>query len=126
MRIRRQLTTFIGLIAHLPIMARDYSGHRYFGDDDIGLPSGSEVGIGIVIALIAIPVGYMILKMSETKNGESNSFGGCFALLCIGGGIISLLPLFAWLCAISSVIYGIAIVLFIIIAIIAFLFSKNK
>ena len=44
----------LSLMANLIAFARDYSGHRYYDDPDISLPSGSEVGTGLIIAIIAI------------------------------------------------------------------------
>ena len=114
------------LLANLEMFARDYSGHRYFESPDIGLPSGSEVGTGLVIAIIAIPIGYLILKMSDSKTSEGNSFGGCLGVIFIIGGLVCLLPLVAWLCAIGSVVIGIGMALFVVIGIIALFTSKNK
>ena len=114
------------LLANLEMFARDYSGHRYFDSPDIGLPSGSEVGTGLVIAIIAIPIGYLILKMSDSKTSEGNSFGGCLGVIFIIGGLVCLLPLVAWLCAIGSVVIGIGMALFVVIGIIALFTSKNK
>ena len=114
------------LLANLEMFARDYSGHRYFDSPDIGLPSGSEVGTGLVIAIIAIPIGYLILKMSDSKTSEGNSFGGCLGEIFIIGGLVCLLPLVAWLYAIGSVVIGIGMALFVVIGIIALFTSKNK
>jgi len=114
------------LLANLEMFARDYSGHRYFESPDIGLPSGSEVGTGLVIAIIAIPIGYLILKMSDSKTSEGHSFGGCLGVIFIIGGLVCLLPLVAWLCAIGSVVIGIGMALFVVIGIIALFTSKNK
>lgn len=114
------------LLANLEMFARDYSGHRYFDSPDIGLPSGSEVGTGLVIAIIAIPIGYLILKMSDSKTSEGYSFGGCLGVIFIIGGLVCLLPLVAWLCAIGSVVIGIGMALFVVIGIIALFTSKNK
>ncbi len=116
----------LSLIANLIVFARDYSGHRYYDDPDIGLPSGSEVGTGLIIAIIAIPIGYLILNMSNSKSGEDNTFGGCLGVIFIVGGLVGLLPLVAWLCAIGNIIIGIGIVLFVIIGVIGWLTSKKK
>ena len=124
--LNRFITFAASVCSYLPILARDYSGHRYSGDANIGLPNGSEVGKGIIIALIAIPIGYLILNMSNSKDGEGNTFAGCLGVLFIGGGIICLLPLIAWLCAIGNVLIGIGIALFVIIGVIGWLTSKKK
>lgn len=114
------------IIANLTAFARDYSGHRYYDDPDIGLPSGSEVGTGLIIAIIAIPIGYLILNMSNSESSEGNSFGGCLGVIFIVGGLVCLLPLVAWLCAIGNVLIGIGIALFVIIGVIGWLTSKKK
>ena len=125
--ILKRFVTFTACVfSCLSLLARDYSGHRYSGDADIGLPNGSEVGTGIIIALIAIPIGYLILNMSNSKDSEGNTFGGCLGLLFIGGGIIGLLPLIAWLCAIGNILIGIGFALFVIIGVIGWLTSKKK
>lgn len=124
--IKRCSILLFYLFTSLSVFTRDYSGHRYYGDADIGLPSGNEVGIGLAIAIVAIPIGYLFLNMSNSKNGEDNMFAGCFGLLFIGGGIVALLPLIAWLCAIANVIIGIGFVLLIVVIVIGFLMSKTK
>ena len=74
--IKRISILLLSLLTSFTAFARDYSGRRYYGNADIGLPDGSEVGIGLVIALIAIPIGYLIINMSESNNGEDNMFVG--------------------------------------------------
>ena len=123
--IKRISILLLSLITSFTAFARDYSGRRYYGNADIGLPDSSEVGIGLVIALIAIPIGYLIINMSN-NNGEENMFVGCLGLLFIGGGIASLLPLLAWLCAIANVLIAIGFALFIIVVVIGFFMSKKK
>lgn len=123
--IKRIYILLLSLHTSFTIYAKDYSGHRYYGDADIGLPNGSEVGIGLVIALITIPIGYLIINMSN-HNGEDNMLVGCLGLLFIGGGIVSLLPLLAWLCAIANVLIAIGFALFIIVVVIGFFMSKKK
>lgn len=122
----RSLASILFSLTSVPIMARDYSGHRYYGDADIGMPNGNEVGIGLVIAIIAIPIGYLILKKSDSNFGEDDTLGGCLGVIFIGGGIIALLPLVAWLCAIGSVLIGIGFALFIVIGIIGLFMSKKQ
>ena len=123
---KRTSLFILSLMSNLITFARDYSGHRYYDDPDIGLSSGSEVGTGIIIAIIAIPIGYLILNLSNSKSGEENIFGGCVGVLFIIGGLICLLPLVEWLCVIVNAIIGIGITLFIIIGIIGWLTSKKK
>ena len=94
---------------------------------DLGLPGGNEVFTGLIIAIIAIPIGYAILNVGKKKNSsDENLFPGCLGLIFIGGGIVCLLPLVAWLCSILSAIFAIGLVIFIAIGIIALIFSKNK
>ncbi|MFZ1237111.1 MAG: hypothetical protein WAR39_08980 [Prevotella sp.] len=94
---------------------------------DLGLPGGNEVFTGLVIAIIAIPIGYAILNAGKKENSSDESlFAGCLGLIFMGGGIVCLLPLVAWLCSILSAIFAIGLVIFIAIGIIALIFSKNK
>lgn len=94
---------------------------------DLGLPGSNEVFTGLVIAIIAIPIGYAILNAGKKENSSDESlFAGCLGLIFIGGGIVCLLPLVAWLCSILSIIFAIGLVIFIAIVIIALIFSKNK
>lgn len=80
---------------------------------------------GLIIAIIAIPIGYAILNAGKKKDSSDESlFPGCLGLIFIGGGIVCLLPLVAWLCSILSVIFAIGFVIFIAIGIIALIFSK--
>lgn len=76
---------------------------------DLGLPEGNEVLTGLIIAAIAIPLGYAILNANNKNNNGSdeNSFWGGLGMLFIGGGIVCLLPLVAWLCSILSAILAI-------------------
>jgi len=123
---KRVSVVIMSLIANLTIFARDSYPLRSFDNSDIGLPKGNEVGIGLVIAIIAIPIGYLILNASSPKSGEDNSFGGCLGMIFIIGGVVCLLPLVAWLCAIGSAILGIILALFVIFGIIVLLTNKKK
>lgn len=102
------------------------SGRGYDPDaPDLGLPSGSEVGTGLLIAIIAIPIGYLLLKSSNDSN--NNNVGGCLGLIFIGGGIICLLPLIAWICSIGQIIVSIGVTIVIIVVIFALIFgNKDK
>lgn len=94
---------------------------------DLGLPSGDEVFGGLMIAIIAIPIGYAILNYSFKENSsDENLFPGCLGVLFIGGGIVCLLPLIAWIFSILSAVFAIGFAIFIIIGILALIFSKNK
>ena len=42
---------------------------------DLGLPGGNEVFTGLIIAIIAIPIGYAILNAGKKKNrSDENLF----------------------------------------------------
>jgi hypothetical protein len=118
---------FVQFVSNVTVLAEP-SGRGYDPDaPDIGLPGGNEVFTGLIIAIIAIPLGYAILNAGKReKSSDESLFPGCLGMLFIGGGIVCLLPLVAWLCSILSVIFVIGFIAFIVIGIIAFLFSKNK
>ena len=122
---KRIFSLSVSFFANLALFAKSYSGRRYFDSPDIGLPNGGDVGIGLIIAIIAIPIGYLILNMSNSKQGENNTFGGCLGVIFIICGLVCLLPLVAWLCAIGSVIIGIGFALLVVVGVIAF-FTKKK
>lgn len=63
----------------MPLYAYEPRG-RLYDIPDIGLPSGNEVVTGLIIVVIAIPIGYLILP-----NSKNSTFGGL-----IGAGKISL------------------------------------
>jgi len=105
---------------------REPSGRGWdWNSQDIGLPSGGEVGYGILIAIITIPLGYLFLHLGD--NNSDISIGGILGMILIGSGIICLIPLVAWLCSIASVIVGIGVALFVGIAIIVLIINMfNK
>lgn len=110
------------LIPHL-LYAYEPSGRGYDPDAPfLGLPSGDEVWIGLVIGIIALLIGYLILNANNKQNNE-NSIIGCLGVILMIGGFISLLPLLAWVFSILSSIFVVGIVIFIIIIIISFLKS---
>ena len=114
------LLSFMGIITYLHAEVR---GRGYDPDaPQLDLPKGNEVLIGLVIAIIAIPIGYAILNNSSDKS----LFPGFIGLIFIGGGLVCLLPLVAWLCSILSAIIAIGFVAVVIIGIIALIFSKKK
>jgi hypothetical protein len=85
-------------------------------NDDIGLPSGSEVFIGLLVGIVLIAIGYAILGNSEDGNKDNS---GCLPVLLIGGGIVCLIPLFAWICTVAAIAIPIIIGIVVIIGIIA-------
>lgn len=112
------------LIPHL-LYAYEPSGRGYDPDAPfLGLPSGDEVWIGLVIGIIAFLIGYLILNASDNHNSE-NSVTGCLGVVFVIVGFISLLPLLAWVCSILSTIFAIGVVIFIIIIIISFISKKD-
>jgi hypothetical protein len=104
------------------------SGRGYDSNaPDLGLPGGNEVFTGLLIAIIAIPIGYIILNSGKKDNSSEDSiFPGCLGVILIGGGIVCLLPMIAWIFSILSAIFTIGIIVVIIIVIFAFIFSNKK
>lgn len=102
------------------------AGPRYDPNEpDFGLPSGSEVGIGLLVAIFALPIGYFILKSSNSSKSDGNSSGGCFGTILMGIGFIGLIPLLFWICSIGQVIIGIGLVIVVVIGLFAFIFGKK-
>lgn len=103
-----------------------YAGPRYDPNEpDLGLPGGSELGIGLLVAIIALPVGYFMLVSADDSKSEGTSASGCFGMILMGIGFIGLIPLIAWICAIGQVLIGVGIAIVVIIAIFSFLFGKK-
>ena len=93
---------------------------------DIGLPSGNEVLTGLIIAIIEIQIRYLILNANKKENSSEESlFPGCLGVLCIGGGLVCLLPLLAWIFSFLSAIFAIGVVVVIIRGVLALFFSKK-
>lgn len=94
---------------------------------DIGLPNGDEVGIGLLIAVIALPIGYLFINKCGNKESSGNiSFGGCLGLVLVGGGILCLIPLIAWICSIAALLVWIGIIIALIVVILAFIFGNKN
>lgn len=127
--MKKYVLSMFALFASISTMLYAEPRGRGYDPDapNLGLPGGNEVFTGLVIAIIAIPIGYAILNAGKKENSSDESlFPGCLGLIFIGGGIVCLLPLVAWLCSILSAIFAIGLVIFIAIGIIALIFSKNK
>lgn len=119
------LLSFVGSITNLysEPNGRGYDPHT----PAIGLPDGNEVLTGLIIAIIAFPIGYAISNASRKENSSDESmFPGCLGIIFYVGGIIGLLPLIAWVFSILSAVYTIGLILIVIIGIIGFIFSKLK
>lgn len=119
----------VGLLSFIGSITGLYAGPRGRGYDtpDLGLPEGNEVLTGLIIAIIVIPIGYVILNAGKRGNTSDESlFPGCLGMIFIGSGLICLLPLVAWLFSILSAAFAIGFVVVIIIGIIALIFSKKK
>lgn len=120
-----------GLLSCIGSIACLYATPRGRGYDpdapDLGLPEGNEVLTGLIIAIIIIPIGYVILNAGK-RDGASDEglFPGCLGMIFIGGGLVCLLPLLAWLFSILSAVFAIGFAVVIIIGIIALIFSKKK
>lgn len=122
------LTGLLSFVGSITSLYAEPSGRGYDPDaPNLGLPGGNEVLTGLIIAIIAIPIGYAILNAGKKENTSDESlFPGCLGSLFIGGGLVCLIPLIAWLSTILSVVFAIGFVAVIIIGIIAFIFSKKK
>lgn len=71
------------------------------------LPKGNEVGMGLIVAIITIPLGFLLLKRSNIKNMSL----GCLCELLIIVGIIGLIPLLMWIFeAVSAIAFIIIII----------------
>lgn len=118
---------FLEFVSAMKLMAEP-SGRGYDPNaPDLGLPGGNEVFTGLLIAIIAIPIGYIILNSGKRDNSSEDSiFPGCLGVILIGGGIVCLLPMIAWIFSILSAIFTIGIIVVIIIVILAFIFSNKK
>lgn len=123
---KKFLTLLILLGVNFLCLLAEPSGRGYDPDaPDIGLPEGNEVLTGLIIAIIAIPLGYFILNIGKSENGSyDNLFTGCLGVIFIVGGLVCLLPLVAWIFSILSAIYAIGFIIIAILVIIS-LFSKK-
>lgn len=102
---------------------RGYTSHI----PDIRLPGGYEVLIGLSISVFAIPLGLLIYHLGKGKNGkEDNVFASCLGSIFVGGGVIALFPLIAWLFSALASIYAIGIVIFVFIVFLGLLFKKKQ
>ena len=113
----RHIFLLHSIISIMPLYAYEPRG-RLYDIPDIGLPGGNEVVTGLIIAIIVIPIGYLILS-----NSKNSTLGGLIGVGFIGAGIISLLPTLAWLCSIIGVLVWIGFLLFIIIIAITLIYN---
>lgn len=122
------LTGLLFFISSITSLFAEPSGRGYDPDaPDLGLPGGNEVLTGLIIAIIAIPIGYAILNTGKRDNTSDESlFPGCLGVIFIGGGLVCLLPLVAWLFSIFSAVLAIGFVAVVTIGIIGLIFSKKK
>lgn len=122
------LTGLLFFISSITSLFAEPSGRGYDPDaPDLGLPGGNEVLTGLIIAIIAIPIGYAILNIGKRDNTSDESlFPGCLGVIFIGGGLVCLLPLVAWLFSILSAVLAIGFVAVVTIGIIGLIFSKKK
>lgn len=122
------LTGLLFFISSITSLFAEPSGRGYDPDaPDLGLPGGNEVLTGLIIAIIAIPIGYAILNAGKKENTSDESlFPGCLGVIFIGGGLVCLLPLIAWLFSILSAVFAIGFVAIVVIGIIVLIFSKKK
>lgn len=122
------LTGLLFFISSITSLFAESSGRGYDPDaPDLGLTGGNEVLTGLIIAIIAIPIGYAILNTGKRDNTSDESlFPGCLGVIFIGGGLVCLLPLVAWLFSILSAVLAIGFVAVVTIGIIGLIFSKKK
>lgn len=112
------LTGLLFFISSITSLFAEPSGRGYDPDaPDLGLPGGNEVLTGLIIAIIA--------GKKENTSDES-LFPGCLGVTLIGGGLVCLLPLVAWLFSILSAVFAIGFVAIVVIGIIVLIFSKKK
>jgi hypothetical protein len=114
---KRYILSLCDMTLFSPLYAYEPRG-RIRDFPNIGLPQGSEVGIGFIVALIVLPLGFMIIRSSK-----DSSYGGCLGMILMGIGIIALLPLLAWLFSIINLVVGIGFLAFIVLAIIALVYK---
>lgn len=114
---KRYILSLCNLILFSPLYAYEPRG-RMRDFPNIGLPQGSEVGIGCIVALIVLPLGFIIIRSSK-----DSSYGGCLGMILMGIGIIALLPLLAWLFSIINLVVGIGFLAFIVLVIIALVYN---
>ncbi|MBQ5740455.1 MAG: hypothetical protein IIV53_01205 [Bacteroidaceae bacterium] len=122
------LTGILPFISISTSLCAEPSGRGYDScAPDLGLPEGNEVLTGFIIAIIAIPIGYAILNAGKRDNTSDESlFPGCMGVILIGGGLVCLLPLVAWLFSILSAVLAIGFVSVDITGIIGLIFSKRN
>ena len=114
---KRYILSLCNLILFSPLYAYEPRG-RMRDFPNIGLPQGSEVGIGCIVALIVLPLGFIIIRSSK-----DSSYGGCLGMILMGIGIIALLPLLAWLFSIINLVVDIGFLAFIVLVIIALVYN---
>lgn len=85
---------------------------------DIELLDWESVGKCLLIALFTVPIGWLIAKYSESWR-----WLGCIGVIV---GLIFLFPLIEWICVILQLAVGVVIVVWIVIAIFVWIFSKDK
>lgn len=113
----------------LSILASCFSNYafagmdRYFGSPDMGLPDGETVGIGAAIGVVALIIGFVIIKATDKND---NTVGGCITMLCFGIAFVCFVPLLFWICAIASSIWLIGVVAVAVVFIIGFVVSLFK
>lgn len=84
-------------------------GYTGGSDDGIGF-AWQDMIIGAIIALVCVPIGGLLINLSESKdkdgNKDENGFLGCLGAILICGGGCCALPLIF-----SAIYVGIAIVI---------------
>lgn len=113
----RYLFALYNVFLFMPLYAYEPRGRAY-NHPNIGLPQGSEVVIGLIVAFVILPLGYWIIQ-----NSKNNSYGGCLGMILMGTGMIALLPLLSWLFSIIGLVVGVGFLIFIAFIIIALVYN---
>ena len=105
--MKRLLFTSVCLTSSMLCTAQRYYDTRTY--DIIGLPDGEEIsdclGKGIPFLLIGLVIFFICIQRSKQAMKENKedkgSWWGCLSLILIGIGVIIMLPLLAWIEAIT-------------------------
>ncbi|MDD5998013.1 MAG: hypothetical protein PUC42_14035 [Bacteroidales bacterium] len=127
----KYLFTFSLVLINTIVLSAEPRG-RYYDDGDfsLGLASGKEVGLGVLIGIAAIVFGQLLIRVkSDSDKSDNVGICGCLGIILHGVGVISLLPLVHWIFTIASAIYSIGIPIIAVLVVIFFiihLFSSKK
>ena len=126
--MKRFFMTLLCCIFYLCSEADRYASERLY---DNGLPDGKEVTDSLLIAIPALLIGFVIcwftMWSKPNENAEKISFLGCSGCLMMIVGGIFLLPLLAYVELAAHALFWVALVVFVIVALISGIYSMfNK